>query len=414
MHNVVLAPGAEQRLDPSLEEPDALPDLHEAVQVVASSGHRVDGSEEHVLLPRYRGEEAHHGRVEYLCQLLGARCNIALFDAGLLVPWPLEADLRKRRRAPLLEVEVHARAVARHAGRSRIGQRAPMETAGAVRRQVEPAHLHRHVARFAADLAGQRPAALSHAGAETFVRGGHVDELQHGVRVPPGYRHSVALLLGQEPFLLALGDQSDHLTHRYGVDAVTVAHLVALGDAGEVVVEQVGAEHADGLVFRPRSLGHGVRPLLDLDHSLAPDRARPAGIRLYEDVVRIRRPVDLGQDLVVLTLLPVLEGYVAEHRADLEVRVGAERLERLDHQGLGVVLHDFLSPLFQGIGVGDLDLLAGAHHGYRLEVLGTHHRAHAGAACDVVLVVHYRRELDAFLAGRTDRRDLGLLAGLIR
>ena len=62
--------------------------------------------------------------------------------------------------------------------------------------------------------------------------------------------------------------------------------------------------------------------------------------------------------------------------------------------------------LAEGRGVGQRRLAVRAADGHRLEVLGAHHRAHAGAAVGAVAHVDDRGEADQLLARRPDRGDL--------
>jgi len=123
----------------------------------------------------------------------------------------------------------------------------------------------------------------------------------------------------------------------------------------------------------------------------------------------------LAADLVggrEVAVLPVARGERAELVQDVDEDVGAVGLEtgaahgmRLDH-----------SPCFQDRGletrrVGDLHRAA-PHHGDRLEVLGPHHRADAGATGGAVHLVHHVGERGQPLTGRADAGDLGVLVGL--
>ena len=177
----------------------------------------------------------------------------------------------------------------------------------------------------------------------------------------------------------------------------------------EIADAAVRPERRGRLVLRAAmALMDGPALPLGLDRPLAPDGTRVAGLAVLEDRGGHRGAADL---LVVLELAGVVvEGRQAARRVlSLEHALGSVDPQVQDVAVVRDLVGAPAGELAEGRGVGEGQLLAGAAHDDGLEVLGAHHRAHAGAAVGAVGHVHDRGEADQLLAGRAGLGDLDLV-----
>ena len=188
-----------------------------------------------------------------------------------------------------------------------------------------------------------------------------------------------------------------------GVQTVLVADLAGVGDSREIVNLAIAADRADGFVLRSAVLRrHLVVTILDLNHPLAADGAGETGFVLEQDVLGHTLAADVLPAAVKMTQLEVPGRQPAEVVKALQPAVGAVRLERGNPVVLGVV--DPLGHVFERLRGGDLDVAVAAHRD-GLQLLGAHHRGHAGASGGAGLVDDDPGDVRQLLTRRSDQRE---------
>ena len=151
--------------------------------------------------------------------------------------------------------------------------------------------------------------------------------------------------------------------------------------------------------------------MVDLGDAAAADDAAEAALGTQELLRRQRLAADLvgGGEVAVLEVARRQGARLVE---DVDEHVGAVGLEAGAADGVRLDerpgLHD---GRLEAVRIGDLDR-AGAVHRDRLEVLGAHDGADAGAAGGAVHLVHDVGDEREMLAGRPDARHLGVFIGL--
>ena len=235
----------------------------------------------------------------------------------------------------------------------------------------------------------------------------HLQKLQGRLAVAEPEIKAAGLLLSDDPPLEAFHGKGDHPAGADRVQGVLVAYLVGLADDRQVADPQVGAEHAEGFVFRSAVDALDPKGLIRLHHPLAADHAGVAGLVSGQEGLAQLLAVDLVGQLE-LAGLEVAGDDVAQAFQVFDGHGGAVFLKALVHlrflEGGGPFLGHLLDAVLVVEGVSPL-----APDGDGLEVLGAHDRAHAGPPAEVAQTAGDAGVPDQVFASRPDLDDLDLL-----
>ncbi len=231
---------------------------------------------------------------------------------------------------------------------------------------------------------------------------------QHRPGVSPGHLDAVGLVRRQQAALPRFHAESYRPARRYGIDGGRVTHLVSFDHGFEVIDTKVAAERAQRLVFRSPVGGiDGVIGTVELGPFLAPERAGETAFHPIADGIpqRYRGNIfDLGEFAVT----PVADRHVPVQHADVHVEAGAGLLPGLENRDLVYGGDQALVQFPQLLRINH-GYLAGTAHGYGLEFLGTHDRAHAAAAGSIVEAAHDAAVPDQVFRAGTDEGHPHLL-----
>ena len=237
---------------------------------------------------------------------------------------------------------------------------------------------------------------------EAAAESDRVRRREHGLPVPELDRMAVQLRVREHAPSAQVHDPRDGRPERDGVQPERVASLVDLRDERQVVDAAVRTEGANRLVLDATVLRVDPVRLLHLDDLLAAHRARPAGLHLHPVALLDE---GLGADLGRAFERPAVvvpNGHAADAGVAVEAHARAEVVER------PVVLlqrvRDPATDLLHLRRIVQRDAVR-ALDDDRLEVLAAHDGAQAGAARDVLEVVHDPRDANAVLARGPDLAD---------
>ncbi len=234
----------------------------------------------------------------------------------------------------------------------------------------------------------------------------------HRGGVAPGQVEAARVLWADQPRVEAVEGPGDRRPAGDGIHPVLVANLIRGGDGLQVVDPAVGAEGRQRLVFRAAvaRLGQEVT-LAHLDHALAAHRAGVAGVAPLEDGVGHPLPADRLRP-VEHAAGPVAGGQAAALLLDQHRLGGAVQAHRVNIR-IGEVPRPPAGQLVQPLLIGQRRAVFAPHRN-RLEVLRSHHRAHAGTPVGAVAHAHDRGEAHALLARRADLEHFDLLVAQLR
>ena len=207
-------------------------------------------------------------------------------------------------------------------------------------------------------------------------------------------------------FFRQLHGRCDGTACLQGIQPVLVAQIVRLDDRGQITDSAIGAQPVDGLVFGTLAVAVELSMSRDLGHAPAVDHATVAAPVARHELFFHDWPVHrfgLGE----YALLKIVRGQHPDH---VHIRDGPRGAQHGQPAGRRPG-HELVAALEHGIleraGIGDGEAL-GAQHGHGLELLRSHDRAHARAACGPALVVHHAGGPRQILPAGADAGDARL------
>ncbi len=251
--------------------------------------------------------------------------------------------------------------------------------------QLQPLDMDGELQSASAQLLGSAAHSLAHQPSQLTALLGDLAHQSHGsFGISPGRPAR-----DQSPFL-CLHSESHRAADADSIQAVTVAHLVELGDSFDVVYQAHGTEGGNSLIFRPCSLYAGIRPLDHGHFSATSDRTTAASIGPRQDRLRHAVAGDFLRALRPAPQAPVLQGKIAEPLKGDDAAGSADIMEPL------CVLSDFGQQLAHRLAQAGLIMDGRPRRSFSddgLELLGAHDRAQARASRRAACTppAHHRR-----------------------
>ena len=234
------------------------------------------------------------------------------------------------------------------------------------------------------------------------------DEGEDGVIVAPGDGLAVEVVEGEDADLVGLDDGADEVSGGDGVDAELITEAGGSEDGVEAVDAEVGTEHGAGLVFGTFGDGTDVLSLLDeADISAGHGAGEAGGV---SDLVAIEHGITVDPVCTIEATGSEVTG--REDALGVGVFHDVHEAFVLPELEIGVVSHVVIgfSRLTHECGEIVNGEVATSTSDDRLQVLGSHNGADAGAAGISGPVSVDTGEADEVLAGGSDDGDAEVVA----